>query len=178
MAILSRRLSALTTFQFVIGAMTYEPLYDAQTWALWQHLLAQIAAIGSLLILFWFLADWYRLARHFPVREQPTEGQWFRHRSGYFGRIGWLHYRDAIHMCLCEDGIYFRVFFLFRLGHPPFLVPWDRVQAIHRWKFLGGDWIRYRIDLGDGKTRDFNVRLGWRKKRGSKLRLKKPVTDL
>ena len=47
-------------------------------------------------------------------------------QSGTFG--SWCHYNNILTVGYSETGLYLAVFFLFRVFHPPLLIPWSAIE--------------------------------------------------
>ncbi len=69
---------------------------------------------------------WWSLARAYPPLQEFI-GERFRWKSG---RLGSVSYSGCLNLAANGDGLRVAVTFLFRLAHPPFLVPWPEVEAI------------------------------------------------
>ena len=90
--------------------------------AMWFAVCYLIAALGG-----WrLLAEQYRLA-------EPFVGKKWYFRSASFRRF--VSYGNALTVGANERGLYLAVLAPFRLGHPPLLIPWQRVQKARRGVF-------------------------------------------
>jgi hypothetical protein len=73
-----------------------------------------------------FLGGWRRLGSHYAV------GTSFNGRRFHFQSLqlrGWCGYNGCITAGSDAFHLYFSVWFPFRLGHPPLLIPWNDVRA-------------------------------------------------
>jgi hypothetical protein len=71
------------------------------------------------------LGGWEAVSKSYPYTgEIPQDNQW-SFRSLHIRGIG--AYRQAVTVALDTTGIYFEMFLLFRLFHPPIFVPWEDV---------------------------------------------------
>ncbi|RBP39628.1 hypothetical protein DES53_10955 [Roseimicrobium gellanilyticum] len=65
--------------------------------------------------------------------------------------MGWSPvspYKNVVRVILTEEGVYFCVWFPFRLCHPPFLLPWESVRRVEKKdSFLLGQSIH--VDVMD-----------------------------
>jgi hypothetical protein len=52
-----------------------------------------------------------------------------------------ISYGNVIRMTAAEDALYISVLFLFRIGHPPLCIPWNKIK-IARTRFL---WMRFVV---------------------------------
>lgn len=87
---------------------------------------------GALMFAFAAIGGWRDLARRYRADDKPP-GEYYHFRSGSFGGIG---YKNLLTVGVCDDGLYLAVFFLFRVAHPPLLVPWSQVQGVHVIRFF------------------------------------------
>lgn len=89
---------------------------------------------------------WQQFAVQYRVAAVPVEAN--RHFLGW-AKIGWTTYQNVIRAGACSDGLVLTVFFLFRLFHPPLLIPWALIQTVEVSK---GFWsTTYRLTI---PTRD------------------------
>lgn len=81
--------------------------------------------------LFWLLGQvdgWGTLAQYYRLAGSlPTE-----RRRMVSGGVGGLEVRGALEVAVQPEGLYVVPMLLFRPGHPPLLIPWDRVVAVYR----------------------------------------------
>ena len=91
--------------------------------ALWAAICWTIAALGG----------WRRVAKQFAARHEPP-GTTFRWMS--LGIKPCTNYNLCIHAVFAEQGLYLRPIFLFRIGHHPLLIPWEKVGPIEEKKRL------------------------------------------
>ena len=73
------------------------------------------------------LTGWAAIGEKYAVREKPN-GEWFRFATVGFTR--WSGYNGCITACVGELGLYIAVFFPFRPGHPPLLIPWHAMLHV------------------------------------------------
>ncbi len=76
----------------------------------------------------WLLSrlGWARLAASYET-DAPRTGRTFRFVSG---TVGLTSYNNALTVSIEPDGLRLAVPFLFRVGHPPLLLPWDEIRSI------------------------------------------------
>jgi len=77
----------------------------------------------------WLLAKcggWHRLATHYATW-QPAEGEIHRFQSASFG---WVNYGSCLTIVLSSYGMRLAVAPIFRLWHPPLLIPWSEFHDI------------------------------------------------
>jgi hypothetical protein len=87
----------------------------------------------ALLILIAKLSGWARLAHHY-LPDAPHDGVWFRFQSAGM-RFG-TNYGGCLTVGVQRKGLYLAVWFLFRVGHPPLLIPWHDITMTERKKFF------------------------------------------
>jgi len=71
------------------------------------------------------LLGWSRLARRYALRGS-FHGHVRSFQSGIIG--GFSRYNGVLVIGWGEQGLFLHVFFLFRINHPPLLIPWDEIQ--------------------------------------------------
>lgn len=94
----------------VIGIVVLFPIVFGLFWCFVVWLLAQVGG-------------WARLGAMFPAGDEPA-GERFDFQSF---RMGVANYKNIVTVVLSEKGLYLRPFFLFRIGHPPLLIPWNQL---------------------------------------------------
>jgi hypothetical protein len=75
------------------------------------------------------MTGWRALSRRFkrqsePYGETKSAGPFF---YVVYMRL-WSHYSSVIRLTAAPDALYASVVFLFRIGHPPFCIPWAEIQ--------------------------------------------------
>jgi len=91
--------------------------------------LVGIAIICFFPILSWLLAvigGWHKLAQQYTTW-QPAEGEIRRFQSATFGLV---NYGTCLTIVLSAYGMRLAVSPIFRLGHPPLLIPWSEFHDI------------------------------------------------
>jgi hypothetical protein len=79
------------------------------------------------------ITGWGALAGRYPAQTVPR-GTTFRLASLGTCRLG--GYNNALTAVVSDQGLYFSVFSIFRLGHPPMLIPWEAVAEVTEGKIL------------------------------------------
>jgi hypothetical protein len=119
-----------------------------QPWIL-RHPLAFVVADFLLISLIWLLGSfvvsyiggWFSLARKFRSRAPFTGSKW----GGESGMMrGFGHYRNCLVIGASPTGLYLAVFFLFRVAHPPLLIPWNEVTLSRGRKFFM-NMVRFQL---------------------------------
>ncbi len=89
----------------------------------------------ALVYLISLLTGWRKLARLHPADRRPS-GHDVR---GCGMKCGWgMHYSGCLNVTFSPGGIYLAPMWLFRLGHQPLLIPWDKVGGLtvkRFWRF-------------------------------------------
>jgi hypothetical protein len=92
---------------------------------IWVVLLEVIARSGG----------WKRVAERYRATVVP-EGRMFRMQHCAFG---WVDYNGCVTIIVTAEGIYLALMALFRLSHPPLLIPWS---ALHVLKLKTSGWSK------------------------------------
>ncbi|HMN30645.1 MAG TPA: hypothetical protein PKE45_21010 [Caldilineaceae bacterium] len=99
--------------------------------------------VGFLVIfpLFWcfvvwvisLIGGWRRLAQVYRTSETPSGPRLF----AYFVLVGIASYRNTVALTATPAGLHLAIMPLFRVGHPPLLIPWSALRgggpASFRW---------------------------------------------
>ena len=109
------------------------------------------------------LMAWGRLAAEYaaPDQSRPTDG--FRLARA---KLGMVSYQGVINADATPTGLVLSVLFLFRVGHPPLLVPWAAFEPIKIHKFLWTTCYITAMRVGNGRVgfqfsgRDFLASIG------------------
>ena len=77
----------------------------------------------------WLLArrGWGRLVPYFHTAQQPPGPQFWLGLA----TVGGVSYKNAIRASVSPQGLRLSVLFLFRVGHPPLLIPWAALGPLH-----------------------------------------------
>lgn len=67
---------------------------------------------------------WWRLAKYYRIDHEPV-GKW---RNGFFAMLGIASYRGTLNLKICAEGLYLKVNPLFKIAHPPLLIPWHDLR--------------------------------------------------
>ena len=90
---------------------------------LWCGILKLVGKIGP----------WYQLAQQFHAIGEPM-GTTYRFQSLRFGMKA--KYNGVITAIVSPRGLYLRPWFMFRIGHPPILIPWQAVTSLKEGQFI------------------------------------------
>lgn len=98
------------------------------------------------------IGGWSRLAKRFAV-DTPPAGKIFYGQSAQLS--GLCNYNGCLTIIVAAEGLYLRVWALFRAGHKPILIPWAEIRNPRPRKFL---WIRkVAFDAGSPASVRFSV---------------------
>ncbi|MFN8348906.1 MAG: hypothetical protein U0X91_28155 [Spirosomataceae bacterium] len=68
-------------------------------------------------------SGWHFLAGRYQA--EPMKEGFYR---GVYGRIGMANYNGVLRVAFTEKGMYLHVMPLFKIGHPPLLLPWSQLK--------------------------------------------------
>jgi hypothetical protein len=74
-------------------------------------------------------SGWNSFAKRYPTQIRPS-GNSYRGSMYYFGKM--LFYPRGVRVIFTNGGIYFYMMFLSRVGHQPFLLPWESVERFRK----------------------------------------------
>ncbi len=81
----------------------------------------------ALLRFFSKLSGWEKIASVYQVLDFPSDTEIKKFISG---KIGKIHYSNALHVYLNEFGIGLKTIAFYKLTHPPIFIPWQRIRII------------------------------------------------
>lgn len=108
-----------------MGTMTNEPFNP-----MFLLLLIPLFLVGFVLIwsgvvyLLAWLSGWRRLARHYRCAKAPA-GSVF---GTLWAMLGPVNHRGTLQIQPAPEGLYLSMMALFRIGHPPLLIPWHAIK--------------------------------------------------
>ena len=105
---------------------------------------------GVIFLLAW-ISGWRRLARTYRSATAPS-GQAI---GGFWAMIGPVSYRGVLTIRAAPAGLFLSVMVLFRLGHPPLLIPWSVIRGQGAPQGFLTKWLLF--DLGDPKCTTLRV---------------------
>jgi hypothetical protein len=100
--------------------------------------------------LLWLLSQiggWAALAKKYRLTGPADNIDWKGWQFGFFN--DWFGYKGCLWIAVGSEGIYLKTGpdILFRVGHPPLLIPWSAVQSVQPTKRL---WRRLlKLTLND-----------------------------
>lgn len=92
----------------------------------------------------WMLAQlggWARLAEKYPGSPTPTGTKF----CGQSGRVGYARYNGILTIHTSPEGLHVAVMILFRIGHPPMLIPWTEIHGATMRRFLFWKTVDFEI---------------------------------
>jgi hypothetical protein len=91
------------------------------------------------------LGGWQLLAARYRLVQWPPNVEV---SSLEWAKMGWGSYKNVLKAGACREGLVLQVSWLFRLFHPPLLIPWSAVGSIQT---TASFWsTTYRIALATG----------------------------
>ena len=92
------------------------------------------------------LSGWDALAKHYRCTETP-HGQQFLFQTV---RIGIVYFSSCLRVIACDAGLYLHPMFVFKIFHPPLLIPWGE---FHNAKLVRDLWMIFsrKILISVGK---------------------------
>lgn len=109
-------------------------------WIIPVFLIGLLFSIGIFFILP-NISGWKKLAKDYRVYRTPEK---LSHMVS--GKMGGVRYNGVLTVGISSEGLYLKPFFLFSLGHPPILLPWNIIYLVEKKKALIGDF--YKLDIG------------------------------
>lgn len=101
------------------------------------------------------LGGWRSLATRFR-EPRPVSGKDLGYRSF---RIGRTNYNAVVNVTVTRDGLYFKPMFLFRVFHPPILVPWREIKSINTKNFV---LLKYQsLGIGNPRIAEISIPVRW-----------------
>lgn len=93
-----------------------------------------------------YIGGWHYLQKKYRTYEKisgvKVKG---RSLSLGFGYLPPASYRNCVKIYITENGLYMKSMFLFRLFHPPLLIPWDAIMTVKFKKILLFKTLKIRI---------------------------------
>ena len=114
----------------------------------WAFVVLGLAAFAVVFPAFWCgvvwlvgAMGWRALATRYPA-DAPATGQPLGLTSG---TIGGANYNGALKVSVEREGLHLAVMALFRVGHPPMLIPWSEITSVTQKNALWARWYTLRI---------------------------------
>ncbi len=109
---------------------------------------------GGVIWLLSWLSGWQRLALYYRA-SAPPQGQ---PASPLWAMLGPVSHRGTLTVQAAPEGLYLSVMVLFRLGHPPLLIPWSAVRGGGAPQGFLTKWLTF--DLGEPKCATLRIPAG------------------
>ncbi|MBT9290283.1 hypothetical protein [Prosthecodimorpha staleyi] len=103
-------------------------------------LVGMFAGISKLLAA---IGGWGRVAERYRARA-PVSGRRFSMQSG---QMGLVNYRNTLTITVTPEGLHIAILPLFRIGHPPLLIPWTAMRNGRRKRLFW--WQLVAFDIGE-----------------------------
>ena len=87
------------------------------------------------------IGGWALLAKTYQA---PTDFSGERWRFESAGMRYWISYNSCLTVGASYEGLYVSILFLFRIGHPPLLIPWREI-TVSRKRHLGREIVELRL---------------------------------
>ena len=83
-----------------------------------------------------YLGGWWSLSQYYHSRPSNIRKKWLFQTAAMRFMTG---YGNCLNVCVTDRGLLLSVFFIFRFGHPPLLIPWEdiRVEKFNSWMMKG-----------------------------------------
>jgi hypothetical protein len=95
---------------------------------------------------------WGALGKRFRADRAPM-GIVFYGQSAQFRHF--TNYNSCLSIIVAKEGLYLKVWPMFRMGHPPLLIPWEEIGAAKHHQFL---WVR-RVSFPVGRPQITTIRI-------------------
>ncbi len=132
----------LVVSYFLMGSKPFNP------WLFFAGLSFNWVAIS---FLFAYSSGWSQLAKQYCTIQPPPNNLSLMNS----GRVGWVSFKGCLNIGVTAKGLYLSVFPLFRLRHPPLLIPWTAVTSAEHTKFLFQEG--YRLYIGSPLITKMNL---------------------
>lgn len=114
----------------------------------WAFAVLGLAAFAVVFPAFWCgvvwlvgAMGWRPLAARYPA-DGPATGPSLGLTSG---TIGLANYNGSLRVSVEREGLHLAVMALFRVGHPPMLIPWSEITSVTQKNALWARWYTLRI---------------------------------
>lgn len=83
--------------------------------------------------------------------------EFYRHTGDFNGKdlgiisakVGMINYNNVIRASYSQEGLHFRLMFIFKLFHPPLLIPWNKIISTRERKFLFAKMTELNVEGGN-----------------------------
>lgn len=99
---------------------------------------------GVVYLLAW-LGGWRRLARLYRTANTPKGAP----LGTFWAMVGPVNHKGTLHIQPAPEGLYLSTMALFRMGHPPLLIPWHAIKRHDVEQLSLVKWVA--LELGNPK---------------------------
>ena len=99
------------------------------------------------------IGGWHKLRRQFRAPHNFTDGTLFTWQSA---RVGLANYNNILKIRVAPQGLFLACPFMFRLMHPPLLIPWQEITVVKKDSHIFG---RVSVLLSIGKPKQATIML-------------------
>ena len=102
----------------------------------------QLGILGLLIGIFAFatipyvlakIGGWAKLAQYYSWTGEPVAKEWRRWQSA---RFNLCQYNNALSIGTSERGLFFKMIYVFKMGHPPLYIPWQDISTSDTTRFF------------------------------------------
>lgn len=84
------------------------------------------------------LSGWMKISRIYKKpKNLKFKGKWLVSNSFKSGLLFMSGYHRIVMFGVSDEGLFIKMMFLFRIGHPPLFIPWNKITAKRKDAFLG-----------------------------------------
>lgn len=87
------------------------------------------------------LSGWSKLAERYRCTVKP-DCQLMTWQSG---KLGWGNYNNCLTLGAAHEGLYLSTQWLFRIGHPPLLIPWSELHYFEQKKLFFKSLVKMQV---------------------------------
>jgi hypothetical protein len=97
------------------------------------------------------LGGWQELHARYAYDDAMPADAW-RMKSG---KMGWVNYNNVLTVAPMKSGLALATFILFKIGHPPILIPWSDIKKVE----MAKGWIMGHTQLTLSRIGDPEIRI-------------------
>ena len=101
-----------------------------------------------------YAGGWWMLARRHRAATKPTDGVTYGLCGGRLGEFG-ARYGGSLKVTVAREGLYVVPLLIFRLFHPPLLLPWSCVTGTREGRVLFTRQLEVNCETEGRKTKLF-----------------------
>lgn len=89
-----------------------------------------------------YIGGWSSLAKRFATKQPFSGERW----TGQSGQMRWIAgYHNCLTLGANEKGLFLATMILFRVKHPPLLIPWNEISITPKRLWILGDFVRLTL---------------------------------